>query len=105
MHSGLWLATTRENPSFTGAHSRPICQTMATRTGNLDVSQTDVSPKKIHIQIQPHRYLTMAGRIGVTRYDAIQQRRIKATIFQVNKTLFVAGTVCYAHGGPAKLPL
>ena len=42
----------------------PSFQTMATPTGKLDVSQADVSPKKI--QKKPHRYLTMAGRIGVT---------------------------------------
>ena len=44
---------------------------MATRTGKLGVSQTDVSPKKIQIQKQPRRYLTMAGRVGVARSDVI----------------------------------
>ena len=63
--------------------------------------------RRIQIQIQkkPNRYLTMAGRVGVTRYDVIQQHRIKATIFQGHKTLFVVGTGCYAHGCPAKFPL
>ena len=104
-HSGLWLATTRDHPCFTRLHSRPSFQTMATPTGKLDVSQTDVSPKKIQIQKKPHRYLTMAGRVGVTGSDAIQQRRIKETVFQGNMTLLVVGTGRYAHGCPAKFPL
>ena len=49
-HTDLLLQTTLDHPNFTFAHSRPSFKTVATRTGKLDVSQTDVSPKKIQIQ-------------------------------------------------------
>ena len=35
---------------------------MMTRTGKQDVSETDVSSKKMNIQKKPHRYLTRAGQ-------------------------------------------
>ena len=49
-HSDLLLQTTLDHPNFTFAHSRPSFKTVTTRTRKLDVSQTDVSPKKIQIQ-------------------------------------------------------
>ena len=80
-------------------------QTMATRTGKLDVFQTDVSPKKIQIQKKPHRYLTMVGRVGVTRCDAIQQRRISATIFQREQDIVCSWHWTLCTGCPPKFPL
>ena len=55
----MWLTKTRDYIlSFYGAHSRPTCHTMMTRTCKSDVSETDVSSKK-----KPHRYLKKPGKI------------------------------------------
>ena len=58
----MWLTKTRDYIlSFYGAHSRPTCHTMMTRTRKSDVSETDVSSKK-----KPHRYLKKPGKITIS---------------------------------------
>ena len=49
--------------SFTTTRSRPTFQNTMTRKSKPDVSETDVSPKKIQIQKKPHRYLTKPDTI------------------------------------------
>ena len=49
--------------SFTRARSRPTFQNMMTRASKTDISEADVSPKKMKIQKKPHRYLTQSDKI------------------------------------------
>ena len=49
--------------SFTRARFRPTFQNTMTRKSKRDVSETDVSPKKMKIQKKPHRYLTKPDKI------------------------------------------
>ena len=49
--------------SFTRARSRPTFHNTMTRKSKPDVSESDVSPKKMKIQKKPHRYLTKPDKI------------------------------------------
>ena len=61
--------------SFNGAHSQTSFHTTVMRTGKQDVSEVDVSSKKMKILNKPHRYLTMAGQdrpkyeVGIGHYS------------------------------------
>ena len=56
----------RPYSSFNGIHSQTSFHTTMTRTGKQDVSETDVSQKKMTNHIALHRYLTM------TRQDRLK---------------------------------
>ena len=50
--------------SFTSARSRPTFHTVMPRTRKPDISETDVSSKKINIQNKSDRYLTKPDTIA-----------------------------------------
>ena len=63
--------------SFTRARSRPTFQNMMTPASKTDVSETDVSPKKMKIQKKPHGYLTQSDKI-VRRVAVMPCRPVSA---------------------------